>query len=176
MTATSTEAVRLHCAAKVVALVEAIRSIPADLAPCSRAKTQAVREQIYYGWERPMAVARGVTYVASKYEVDGWWSIAAAELVNAGGFQRSTRQLEREHVEPVGAIVADLLAVPRTVEATADLLDARLITCTVLAEEHRRLGSVGGWDRYAQAGIAIQRGLVGTPANGAGGDQVGAQP
>ncbi|MGQ0631582.1 MAG: hypothetical protein ACT4P1_11100 [Sporichthyaceae bacterium] len=162
MVTTGAEAARLHCAAKIVALVEAIRGIPDDLAPCSRAKSVAVREQIYYGWERPLAAARGAAYVASKYEVDGWWSVAAAELVNSGGYQRSTRQLEREHVEPVGAIVADLLAVPRTVGATADLLDARLVTCTVLADEHRRLGAGSGWDRYTKAGIAIQFGLSGS--------------
>jgi hypothetical protein len=66
--------------------------------------------------------------------------------VNSGGFRPRTRKLEREHIEPVGQIVADLLAVPRTVDETAELLESRLITCTVLTEEHRRLPSGGGTD------------------------------
>ena len=156
--------VRWLCAARVVALVEALRGIDPELAPCTRARVVAVREQIYFGWERPMAAARGGGYVASKYEVDGWWSVAAAELVNSGGYRARTRQLEREHVEPVGQIVADLLATPRTVEETATLLETRLLTCTVLAEEHRRLSAGGGWDRYARAGIAVQNGLTGPRA------------
>jgi len=40
--------------------------------------------------------------------------------------------LNGDHVESVGRIVADLLAVPRTAEETAALLDTRLLTCTVL--------------------------------------------
>jgi len=156
---------RTLCAARLVALVDALRSIPEELTPCSRAKVVAVREQIYYGWERPLAAARGVAYVASKYEVDGWWSLGAAALVNSGQFQPRTRQLEREHVEPVSRVVRELLAVQRTVEETADLLDARLLTCTVLSDEHRRLGTGDGWGRYEQAGITIQRGLDGHPAN-----------
>jgi hypothetical protein len=65
----------------------------------------------------------------------------------------------------VSRVVWELLAVQRTVEETADLLDARLITCTVLSDEHRRLGTGDGWGRYEQAGITIQRGLDGHPAN-----------
>jgi len=52
----------------------------------------------------------------------------------------------------VSRVVWELLAVQRTVEETADLLDARLITCTVLSDEHRRLGTGDGWGRYEQAG------------------------
>lgn len=156
----SPDEIRHACAARIVALVDALRGIPPELAPCSRARVVAVREQIYFGWERPMAAARGARYVASKYEVDGWWSVGAARLVNTGGYSPRTRLLEREHVEPVSRVVNDLLAALRTVEETADLLEARLVTCTVLADEHRRLGPGGGWDRYTAAGIAVQRGLA----------------
>jgi len=156
-------ALRLHCAARLAALCDAIRSIPADLKPCSRSQVQAVREQIYYEWERRLATARGAVYIAGKYEVDGWWSVDAAALVNSGQFQPRTRVLEREHVEPVSKVVWDLLAVQRTPEETADLLDARLLTCTVLAEEHRLLRAGEGWGRYEAAAVSIQRGLDGTP-------------
>jgi hypothetical protein len=156
---------RTLCAAKLVALVDALRSIPEDLTPCSRSRVVAVREQIYYGWERPLAAARRAAYVASKYEVDGWWSVRAAELVNSGQFLPRTRQLEREHVEPVSLLVWELLAAQRTVEETADLLDARLVTCTVLSEEHRLLGAGEGWGRYEQAGITVQHGLDGQPSD-----------
>jgi len=152
---------RTLCAARLVALVDALRSIPEDLTPCSRSKVVAVREQIYYGWERPLVTAHGVKCIAGKYEVDGWWSMGAAALVNSGQFQPRTRQLEREHVEPVSRVVWDLLAIPRTVEETADLLDARLITCTVLSDEHRRLGTGEGWGRYEHAGVMVQPGLDG---------------
>lgn len=156
---------RLHYAAQVVALVDALRSIPPDLTPCKRARVQAVREQIYYGWERPLAAARSLRYVAGKYEVDGWWSVAAAALVNSGQFQPRTRQLEREHVEPVSLLVWELLETQRTVEATADLLDERLVTCSVLSDEHRLLKVGVGWERYAVAGIQVQRGLDGQPSD-----------
>lgn len=152
-------ALRLHCAARLAALCDAIRSIPEDLKPCSRSQVQAVREQIYYGWERPLAAARGAVYIAGKYEVDGWWSVSAAALVNTGQFQPRTRLLEREHVEPVSKVVWDLLAVQRGAAETADLLDARLLTCTVLSDEHRRLRSGEGWGRYEAAGVIVQRGL-----------------
>ena len=80
----------------------------------------------------------------------------------SGVVVRGTRQLEREHVEPVGRIVADLLAVPRTAEETAVLLEARLLTCTVLADHHRRLGRApgDGWQLYEAAGIAVRCGLL----------------
>lgn len=152
---------RTKCAARVVALVDALRSIPVELAPCSRAKGVAVREQIYYGWERPLASARGAKCLNGKYEVDGWWSVNAADLVNSGHFQPHTRQLEREHVEPMADIVQELLASQRTIDETADLLDSRLVTCTVLSAEHRRLGKGTGWGRYEQTGIAVQLGLTG---------------
>ncbi len=107
-----------------------------------------------------MAAARRITYVAGKYEVEGWWSLAAAELVNSGGFSPRTRQLEREHVEPMSLLVRELLAAPRTVDETAELLDARLVTCTVLAAEHRVLRVGHGWERYELAGIPIRNGLM----------------
>jgi hypothetical protein len=92
-------------------------------------------------------------------------SVAAADLVNAGQYLPRTRQLEREHVEPVSLLVWDLLATERTVDETTDLLDARLVTCTVLSEEHRLLGSGDGWARYEEAGITVQRGLHGQPSD-----------
>lgn len=150
----------MECAARLVALVDAIRSIPDEVAPCSRAKVVAIREQIYYGWERPLAQALEARCLEGKYEVDGWWSVAAAELVNSGRFQPRTRQLEREHVEPIAPLVHDLLAIPRSASETADLLDRRIVTCTVLAAEHRLLRKGEGWDRYENAGVAVQKGLV----------------
>jgi hypothetical protein len=153
---------RLSCAARIAALTDALRNIPAELAPCRRASLVAVREQVYFGWEQPLARAGGRMPLFGKYERDGWWSEAAAGLVRSGGVARGKRLLERDHVEPVSRIVDDLLAVRRTPEQTAALLEARLITCTVLADEHRRLGRVqgDGWQRYAAAGIAVRRGLL----------------
>ena len=84
----------LEAAARVAALCDALRGIPAQLEPCSRAKVQAVREQIYFGWEKPRS---GAT-VGGKYECDGWWSEAAAELVLSGRFETSKWQLARDHV------------------------------------------------------------------------------
>ncbi|MDQ6803711.1 MAG: hypothetical protein M3065_01815 [Actinomycetota bacterium] len=152
---------RVACAARVSALVAALRGIPDELAPCRRAAAVAVREQIYYGWEQPLARASHARLLFGKYERDGWWSTAAAELVRSGGVVQGTGQLARDHVEPVRRIVADLLAVPRTPEETAALLDTRLLTCTVLADEHRRLERApgDGWQRYAAAGVAVRRGL-----------------
>ena len=107
-----------------------------------------------------MAAARGVTYVHGKYEAEGWWSVSAAQLVNDGLAQRGQRMLEREHVMPASEIVREILAESRSVEQTAALLERGLVTCTVLAEEHRRLRGRGGWERYAAAGIAVQYGIV----------------
>ncbi len=76
---------RLEAAGRIAALCDALRGIPAPLAPCSRAKVQAVREQIYYGWEKPQAGE----LIAGKYERDGWWSEAAAELVLSDRFAAS---------------------------------------------------------------------------------------
>jgi hypothetical protein len=53
----------------------------------------------------------------------------------------------------------DLLATPRSAEETANLLDRRIVTCTVLATEHRLLRKGEGWDRYAIAGVEVQLGL-----------------
>jgi hypothetical protein len=154
---------RLSCAAKIAALADALRDIPAELAPCRRARLVAIREQVYFGWEHPLARAGGRLPLFGKYERDGWWSEAAAELVRLGGAIAGKRLLERDHVEPVSRIVDDLLAVRRTPEETAALLEARLITCTVLADEHRKLGRAPGegWERYAAAGIAVRRGIPG---------------
>ena len=41
----------------------------------------AVREQVYYGWEKPLALAQGGPLIFGKYEAYGWWSEAAAALV-----------------------------------------------------------------------------------------------
>lgn len=57
----------LEAAARIAALCDALRDIPAPLAPCSQAKVQAVKEQIYYGWEKPQAGE----LIAGKYERDG---------------------------------------------------------------------------------------------------------
>jgi hypothetical protein len=125
----------------------------------------ALREQVYFGWEQPMARARGAQLIFGKYEADGWWSEAAAALVGSGAAVRGTRQLERDHVEPVSQIVADLLEVPRSAAETAALLEERLVTCTVLAEEHRRLGRTEavGWARYDAAAIRYRLGLAPKP-------------
>lgn len=145
----------------MAALADALRGIDKDLAPCRRASVVALREQVYFGWEQPMARGRGGPLIFGKYEAWGWWSDAAAALVGSGAALRGTRQLERDHVEPLSQIVADLLEVPRTAEETAELLEQRLITCTVLAEEHRRLGRTrgDGWARYDAAGITYRYGL-----------------
>lgn len=152
-------AFRLERSATVVALVDALRSIPPESAPSARAVTQAVREQIYFGYEKPMAKARGALTVWGKYECDRPWSVAAAELFTSGTAQRGQRLLNRDHVWPVGAVVRELMACERSVEATADLLDQRLVTCTVLASEHAKLGRVPreltGWERYEAAEISV---------------------
>lgn len=59
---------RIDLAAKVVALVDAIRNIAPELAPVKRASTQAIREQVYYGYEVPLARARGGPRWWGKYE------------------------------------------------------------------------------------------------------------
>lgn len=150
---------RLECGARIAALTDALRSIPTGLAPVRRASTVAVREQIYYGYEVPVARARGNRVLFGRYELDGWWSVAAAELVRSGEAMRGGRHLERDHVEPVGKIAEELLACRRAPEEIVELLETRLMTCTVLAEEHRRLARAGsGWGRYEAAGIAVRRG------------------
>ena len=145
----------LEAAERVAVLCDAVRGIPARLEPCSRAKVQAVREQIYYGWEKPLAGA----LIAGKYERDGWWSEAAAELVVSGRFVASTWKLARDHVWPVSGVVHELLAKPRTAKETGELLKERLITCTLLTEEHARLRGEDGWDRYTRVGISVRQGL-----------------
>ena len=150
---------RLRGAERIAALADALRAIPPHLAPVRRASTVAIREQIYYGYEAPVARARGDRLLFGKYEIDSWWSEAAAELVRSGAAARGGRHLEREHVEPLGKIAEELLAAPRTPAEIVDLLESRLITCTVLPSEHRRLRSGSGWERYEAAGIAVRRGL-----------------
>ena len=149
----------LLCAARIAALTDAFRSIPDELAPCARARVVSVREQIYYGWELPLARAVGHRLLHGKYEIDGWWSIGAADLVRNDRVIRGGRQLEREHVNPVAEVVNDLLAVHREPYEVAALLEEQLVTCTVLSEEHRRLRPGAGWQRYRDAGIEWQRGL-----------------
>lgn len=145
----------LEAAERIVALCDALRGIPARLEPCSRAKVQAVREQIYYGWEKP----RAGTLIAGKYELDGYWSEAAAKLVSSGGFAARKWQLARDHVWPVSGVVHELLARHRTPAETEALLRERLLTCTLLTEEHARLRGEDGWGRYARAGITVRQGL-----------------
>ncbi len=150
---------RIGCAARVKALVDAIRSIPPELSPVKRASTQAIREQVYHGYEQPLARARGGVRLWGKYEHDRPWSIGAAELVRSGQAVKGRRMLERDHVWEATGIVRELMARPRTAEETAELLDAMLMTCTVLTDEHMRLGRVPrdltGWKRYEHAGIAV---------------------
>jgi hypothetical protein len=146
---------QLEAAERIAALCDALRNIPARLAPCHRAKVQAVREQIYYGWEKPQAGE----LIAGKYERDGWWSEAAAALVISDGFVASKWQLARDHVRPVGGVVHELLDKPRSPAETAAFLQAQLETCTLLTEEHARLRGQDGWDRYTRAGISVRRGL-----------------
>ena len=159
------QALRLRLAERIAALADALRAIPDDLAPVPRASTVAIREQIYYGYELPLARARGDRLLFGKYEVDGWWSEAAAELVRSGAVAIGRRQLERDHVEPVGEIAKDLLAVPRSAADIVEVLDARLITCTVLPTEHRDVGRArrgnpgSGWMHYQAAGVAVRQGL-----------------
>jgi hypothetical protein len=96
-----------------------------------------------------------------KYERDGWWSEAAANLVASDGAKRGQRLLERDHVEPIVRIVDDVLAIQRTPEETSALLQERIVTCTVLAQEHRRLAKARGerWKRYEDAEISVRLGL-----------------
>lgn len=153
------DALRGRCAAGVKALVDAIRAIPPELAPVRRASTQAVREQIYHGFERPLARARGGPRLWGKYEQDRAWSVAAVDLVRSGRAVCGQRMLNRDHVWEAALIVSELLGEERSVSETAELLESRLVTCTVLAEEHALLGRVSrdvvGWDRYRVAGVAI---------------------
>lgn len=155
---------RIDLAAKVAALVDALRDIPPDLAPVKRATTQAIREQIYYGYEVPLARARGGPRWWGKYEEDRPWSDEAASLVRSGEAKRGQSLLNRDHVWEAATIVGELLEQARSPEETADLLDLRLVTCTVLASEHALLGRVSsdlvGWARYRQAGIVWQDALI----------------
>lgn len=157
------EDLRLDCAAKVAALVDAIRSIPPELSPRRRARTQAIREQIYHGYERPLAKARGASRVLNVYEEDRAWSDAAADLVLLNGARRGTKQFARDHVVEIESIVEELFEKPRNPADTADLLDKALVTCTVLTAEHALLGKVPsnfvGWDRYTKAGIKYRTSL-----------------
>lgn len=141
------------------AIVEAIRGIDPDLRPVKRAVTQAIREQIYHGYERSLAKARGNPHVWSKYEEDRHWSKAAADRVLSGKAERGKRELNRDHVFTAASLVDELLERQRTIIETADLLDLRLVTCTVLAKEHADLGKapkdLSGWDRYRWAGITV---------------------
>ncbi len=112
--AKSFEPNRLEAAERVAALCDALRNIPLRLQPCSRAKVQAVREQIYYGWEKQVSAG---ALIAGKYERDGWWSHAAAELVLSDRFVAKTWQLARDHVWPVSGVVHELLDKPSTAAA-----------------------------------------------------------
>jgi len=146
---------RLEAAGRIAALCDALRNIPAPFAPCWRAKVQAVREQIYYGWEKPQAGE----LIAGKYERDGWWSEAAAALVLSNRFAASSRQLARDHVRPVKNIVHELLDKHMSREQTAAFLAEQLETCTLLAEEHALLRGQDGWERYKRAEISVRHGL-----------------
>ena len=93
---------RLSCAAKIAALADALRDIQPDLAPCPRASLVAVREQIYFGWEHPLAHAEGKVLLfervrARQLVVQG----CGRASVQSGGVTRGNRLLERDHVEPI---------------------------------------------------------------------------
>jgi hypothetical protein len=120
----------------------------------------AIREQIYFGWEFPLARTKGRMPPFGKYERDGWWSEVAAALVTSGNASQGKRLLERDQIEPVSLIVGDLLRVCRSPEETSELLQERLVTCTVLVGEHGRLGQAmgDGWQRYDSAGITRRSG------------------
>lgn len=149
---------RLSEAEAVKAVVDAVRSIPNMV---KRARTVAIREQIYHGYEMRLARARGGVMTFSKYEHDRHWSRRARDDVRAGKIARGDRQLNRDHVLAAASLVEELLAESRTVEETADLLDARLITCTVTADAHGDLGRVPksrtGWARYDDCNIEVLR-------------------
>lgn len=125
--------------------------------PVKRATTQAIREQIYHGYELPLARARGGARVWGKYEEDRPWTHEAAARYLSGDLKRGQRLLNRDHVWEAAGIVGELLGQQRNPQETADFLDQRLVTCTVLASEHAALGrvpgAVVGWDRYRFAGI-----------------------
>lgn len=106
-------------------------------------------------WEKPLAGA----LIAGKYERDGWWSEAAAEPFLSDRFAAGNWQLARDHVWPVSGVVHELLAKPRTREETAALLTERLVTCTLLTDEHARLRGHDGWARYTGGGIPRRKGL-----------------
>lgn len=151
------EAFRLERAATVKALVDAIRSIPSELSPTRRARTQAIREQIYHGYEVPMARHRNAARLWSKYEYDRPWSLKAVMLAESGALQRGKNMLNRDHVWEAAHVVDELMERDRSVEETADLLDQRLETCTVTHEEHRALRKKQvdtGWARYRSLKIA----------------------
>lgn len=135
-------------------MVDAIRSIPADVAPARRARTQAIREQVYHGYEMPMVALRGAPRLWSKYEYDRPWSVAAARLAASPELKKGENQLNRDHVHEAVDLVDELLSEVRTVAETADLLDERLVTCTVTHDEHRKIKSrkagLVGWERYAE--------------------------
>lgn len=156
---------RVERAARVAALTDALRAIPPELAPVERARTIAIREQVYFGYELPLSRARGARRLWGKYEEDRPWTVAAAELVASGRAVKGEWQLNREHVFEAAKLVKELLERQRTPLETADLLDERLVTCTVLASEHAALNRVPhaltGWQRYEAAGIEVQPTLTG---------------
>src|SRR4051794_38536185 len=125
MTTDEMNALRLRCAERIAALTDALRSIPAALAPVRRASTGAVGEQIFYGYETHVGRAQAKRLLHGKYELDGWWSEAAAELVRSGRAAPRQRLLARDHVEPIGQIAADLLAKPHSPAQIVELLEAR---------------------------------------------------
>jgi hypothetical protein len=104
-----------------------------------RATTVAIREQIYYGYEAPMSRARGDRLLFGRYEIDGSWSEAVADLLANEQLTRGSRLPERDHVEPVGEIAKDLPAAARTAQQIVELMERRLMIYTLLPT------SIGDW-------------------------------
>lgn len=84
----------------------------------------------------------------------------AAKLARSGTLTRGQRSpFRRDHVNEIVTITSVLLAEPHSPEDVVALLDAKLITCSVLNEEDNLLGRGDGWQRYRVAKIAVQRGI-----------------
>lgn len=64
-------ALKLELARPIVALASALRSIPADMAPVAQATQGALREQLNFGYEVPLARARKERFLLGKYETSG---------------------------------------------------------------------------------------------------------
>lgn len=98
------------------------------------------------------------------------WKVTMADTFDSGlryqsqgAYERPDAKLQHEHVYRWERMAAALIAQPDRID---ELLD-QAVGCLVTVEEHRRLGQiggdVGGWERYARAGIAVIDMATGTP-------------